>query len=382
MDVERIGRQGSKAKEDRTRESKRPPRLPRGGRVALPLLALAMGLAVASIWLISRASDGTRGGGALAPSGPGPEPPRAHPDPLRRPEVPRDPAAPLPSTTGGEEGTTLQLPATGGPGPDFDGLGMLRGHVQAQGVDLPASWTLLVRPSRTLIGREHATTRRVEFTGGEADFRVEGLPFAGYDVEARAPGLNGRAVPILLCKGNEAPFLNLILVPAGFLEGAITDPLGVPQEDVPVTLIAMPEGTRRTTRTDYAGLFRFEEVLDGPYELLVGLVESPLIPERKSIAFRAPSMSLPNIELPPLAGLELRVADDLNRSIPGVEVRASGSRGGSFTKKTDAEGRVSLRNIPEGRLRISFHHPDYKASRAHIDLKKGEVLEKSWVLFQ
>jgi len=259
---------------------------------------------------------------------------------------------------------------------------MLRGHVQAQGVDFPESWTLLVRPSRTLIGREHATTRRIEFTRGEADFRVEGLPFAGYDVEARAPGLNGRSVPILLRKGNEAPFLNLILLPAGFIEGVITDPRGVPQENVPITLIAMPEGTERTTQTDYSGVYRFEVVLDGPYELLVGLVKSPLIPERKSIAFRAPSLSLPNIELPPLAGLDLRVADDLNRSIQGVEVRASGSRGGSFTKKTDAEGRVSLRNIPEGRLRISFHHPDYKASRAHIDLKKGEVLEKSWVLFQ
>ncbi len=378
-DVERIGRRGWKAKGDRSEVSK--------GRAGMTVLLVLAAIAIPSFWLISKGSSaGRRAGEESIASGPATEAPHSP----TRPELPeREPhdghsADPQAAPPGDSRQTTLLLPVPGAKPSDvaaaFDGRGILRGHVQVRDAEYPMNWTLVIRPSRTLIGREHAVEKRVEFTQGERDFQVEDLPFAGYDVEVQASGLNGRALPVLLRKGNEAPFLNLILVPAGFLEGAITDELGAPQEGVPLTLIGVPEGAQRTAKTDYTGLFRFDDVLDGAYELIVGLPEAPLVKKRTSIVFRAPSMSLPNIELPPLAGLDLRMADDLNRSIEGVVVRGSGNNGGTFTKTSDFDGWVRIRHIPEGRLRLSFSHADYKASRANIELKKGRVLERTWVL--
>lgn len=385
--VERTGGPGRKARKDSrkvsigTRRGKRVGRIPLLPLALLALLALA---ALLSPWLIP---EGSRRGGALEGPGVG-EPersPRTVADQPRRTPIGSDGPTSGAGTAGDSSSTSLQLPVSTGSERSeqrdpFEGTGMLRGHVQARGVDFPKNWKLLIRPSRTLMGREHAVERTLIFERGEEDFTVKGLPFAGYDIEAKGAGLNGRVASVLLRKGNEAPFINLIMVPAGFLEGVITDAAGAPQEDVPITLVEMPEGGTRTVRTDLTGTYRFDKVLDGPYELIVGLPESPLLRERKSILFRSPSLSFPNIELPPFAGIDVRVSDDLNRSIPGVEVRGSGTSGGSFTKTTDAGGWIHVRHVPEGRLRLSFSHPDYKSSRAHIELKKGEITRHHWVL--
>lgn len=388
--VERTGGLGRKANRNPRKVSIGTRRGKRAGRIPLPVLALLALLALAALaailspWLIS---EGSRRSAAIG--GPGvsePErPPRTAADGPRRTPAGSGTPTSRAETGGDSRSTSLQLPAPAGSkrseqGDPFEGTGMLRGHVQASGGDFPENWRLLIRPSRTLIGREHAVERTLIFDRGEEDFTVKGLPFAGYDIEATADGLNGRVISVLLRRDNEAPFINLIMVPAGFLEGVITDAEGAPQEGVPITLVDMPEGGTRTVRTDLTGTYRFEKVLDGPYELIVGLPESPLLRERKSILFRSPSLSFPNIELPPFAGIDVRVSDDLNRSIPGVEVRGSGTSGGSFTETTDADGWIRVRHVPEGRLRLSFSHPDYVSSRAHIELKKGEITRQHWIL--
>lgn len=257
--------------------------------------------------------------------------------------------------------------------------GSLRGHIAVAGEQpFPAQWQLVLRPSATLPGREHAVTRTLEFADGRQDFEVRDVPLGGYDVSGRAARFNGQVLPVLLEPGNEHPFVNLLLVPAGTLEGRVLDARGEPAEGVAVTLFGTPESIAGEATTDTAGVFRFAELPDGAYELLVGKPTAPLLPERRPVRFMAPHLTFPDIELPLLGEIHVRVVDSLARPLEGVEVRGSGTMGGLVEGRTDFDGRLVVKHLPAGHFRLRLEHPalgEQYARRIAVDVEAGKIAQ-------
>ena len=206
----------------------------------------------------------------------------------------------------------------------------------------PERWTLVLRPSASLHGREHAEPREVESSGSQLEFEVRDLPLGGYDVEARAEGRNGIVVPVLLTRRNAHPFVVIGLSPASFLEGFLVDGDGLPVEGLAVTLRSTDGAVERTAVTDAAGLYRFEEVRDGPYRLYVGPPANPLVPA-EALRLTAPGMRFPTLELARLGHLDVFVRDADGIYVPGVTVRGSGTGGGVLEGVTDVDGASSSR---------------------------------------
>ncbi len=345
----------------------------RAGRSALAGIALLLLGAVLAVWLWSRTGPERRGSSAVLPA-----PARASaPDELEA-VAERETARSEPP----DQRTDLGPFSAGQPASEEErfrgGPGSLRGHVESSSEEpFPLSWKLVIGPSITLPGRERAVSRTLEITDGRQEFSVSDLPLGGYDVRAEAEGFNGLTQPVLLERGSEHPFVELRLVPAGFLEGRILESGGAPAPAVPVTLIAQPDGEARETRTDGNGLFRFELVPDGPHELLIGRLSSPILPERRPLRFSAPSMTLPDLELPLLGRFDLRVIDSLERPVENVRVRGSGTNGGLIDETTDHDGRISARYLPAGHYRIRLEHPQLGSRRVAIELEAGEVEQDS-----
>ena len=347
----------------------------RGILLAVTLVALAL---LAALWTWS-ARD-RRPGESLEPET------AARPEPDESPlEVPREPAErerkesdPRPP----DDLALIPAPERAEDAARFEGTsGRLRGHVEVTGdAPFPQRWRLLIVPSTLLPGAEHAAERVLEFEDGRQDFDVPDLPLGGYDVSAEADGFNGRVQPVVLERGSPSPFLNLRLVPAGRLEGRVVDAGGLGLEGVPLTLVTATGETQASASSDAGGLFRFERVPDGSYELVVGHASSPILPERRALRFEAPWMNLPDIVLPPLGQFVLQVVDPLEQPIPGVEVRGSGNAGGLIEETTDAEGRIRARYLPKGHYRIRMEHPERGGRRFAIDLEEGEVEEARLVL--
>lgn len=256
--------------------------------------------------------------------------------------------------------------------------GSVRGHVEVEGEQsFPSVWRLVARPSLTLPAREHAVERKLEFSDGRQDFELSELPLGGYDLFGEAEGFNGQVLAVLLEPGSEHPFVNLRLVPAGTLEGHVLDASGAPAEGVTITLLALADNVARQAHSDVNGLYRFEQLPDGAYDLMVGAHTSPLMPERRPVSFLAPRLTFPDIELPPLGEIHVRVSDALERPVEGVVVRGSGTNGGLVEGRTDALGRLIVRHLPAGTFRLRISHPEYEtySRRFAVELKVGEVAQ-------
>jgi len=344
-------------------------------RIALLAASLVLGAGILGLWLLNeRPRQDERSVATVAAPPPSLEP-RREPDPelLSSPATPevRD-AAPGDEL---EPFAPAPRPRTGMP----RGKGSLRGRVEtASEAPFPMKWDLVLRPSLTLPGRESAVTRVLSFEDGRREFEVPELPLGGYDVAVRTEGYNGRVLPVLLEPGSENPFVNLLIVPTGWLDGTIVDADGLPAEGIPITLFSVPEAEERSALTGPDGVYRFEALPDGPYELLVGRPTSPILPERRSLVFRAPQTSQEAIELPRLATLSVRVVDSLERPMEGVRVRGSGTQGGVVDGVTDSDGRLVQKYLPAGHWRLRLEHPtlgkDYER-RFAVELIVGQVTE-------
>ena len=145
-----------------------------------------------------------------------------------------------------------------------------------------------------------------------------------------------------------------------------------------MTLFAVEGGARREALSDVFGVYAFEKLPDGAYELLVGKVTAPLMPEHHPVRFQAPHLTFPDLTLPVLGELHVRVVDSLERPLEGVEVTGSGTNGGVLAGKTDYDGRLVARHLPAGRFRLRLSHPalDEKyARRVAVDVVAGEVAQ-------
>ena len=376
-DVSNTTRRTSSAGLQRT--SQRPPsgRAGRGAGFFVGLVAMAGLFGVGILWMTL--GDGAREGVSTGD-------PR---DELRAPSTP-DGSQELAANTGREapespplsgDAPRLELSLGAGDAPvtdtkdRFRGMGKIRGHVETSGDEpFPDVWRLSLTPSTTLIGSEVAVERVIDFTDGRRDFTVSDLPLGGYDVRAEAAGMNGLAQPVLLEKRSSSVFINLLMVEAGFIEGKIKDADGLPADGVVVTLIEMPSHASRETLTDALGEYRFEDVLDGAYQLMIGRFENPILKERRTLRMAAPGMTIPDIELPPLATLELTVIDPTeDRLLSNVTVRGSGSNGGVFEGQTDGYGVFLARYLPPGRWRLRLELEGYEGRRDALELEAGEL---------
>ncbi|TAJ20630.1 MAG: hypothetical protein EPO68_06050 [Planctomycetota bacterium] len=349
--------------------SSRPARAKtRRGRSALPLLVVVLAVAIGALYWLSRGTNAPPPNDALRAPAPSAEAAGATPaGEALAAEPARDDRA---------------LPAGAAPNAAplarFDGRGRIRGSVDTPaGSELPAQYTVVVAPSRTLIGHEHAAERRVDVAGA-SEFEVPDLPLGGYDVHCEAPGMNGRALAVLLEKGSADPYVMLLLSPAGRLDGELVDAELFPLEDLVITLEPLGQlAGRRTTRTDARGRYAFDAVLDGEYRLHFGTAESPIAPARE-LAFQAPSFSFPRIVIADLHTVLVRVVDSRLQPVQGARIFGTGSKGGSFDGTTDALGEFRARHLPSGRLRLRAESEGFGKGFLALDL--GPLPQRELVL--
>ncbi len=268
------------------------------------------------------------------------------------------------------EGPRLPTPMDPPPpalGPNrFDGRGRIHGEVlAAKSVTYPNDWTLVIEPSPTLIGSEHAATRRIEFHAGERAFDVPDLPLAGYRVRAEAPALNCTDLSALLIKGSEVAFATLEFRPSGFIDGRVLAANGAPADGVDVVLESVETKLRREQRADAAGGYVFRDVLDGVYRLYVGRPETPLVPPG-DIRFTAPSLRFKDVTLPPTGAIVLHTRAENGAPVADVEVSGFGSMGGALRARSDYLGIARLPWLPPGEYRIEGRTDDGRRGRVNV----------------
>ena len=252
--------------------------------------------------------------------------------------------------------------------------GSLRGHVESAGDGpFPRTWRLVLRPSQVLDGSEFALERELTFEAGEQDFVVPDLPLGAYDVHAAAAGFDAQTQPLLLERASPSPFVNLRIVPSGWLDGFVYDVNAIPLENIALTLESRTAEPRTFgARTDALGQYRFERVPAGPYRLIVGQPENPMH-EPQSLRLTSSGMSFPTITLPVLGSLEVLVEDADGEPIPGAEVRGSGNDGGLIDGITDEEGTLVVQNLLPGRYRLRASAEGVGSRRAACEVRAEET---------
>jgi hypothetical protein len=248
------------------------------------------------------------------------------------------------------------------------GSGVIRGRITAvPGTELPKVWTLIIEPHPFLQGHERAVTRRIEFTNGEHEFKVDGLPLAGYSVRAEAAGLNDVACNALLVPGSDNVFVNPQFSPAGFIDGNLIDAHGAPVEGMLVTLSSEPAHARRSARTDALGNYVIPSVTDGAYTLSIGTPEAPLL-KPDSLSFKAPSLRFPTRQLPETGTLRISTMDDSGRVLGDTEVSGFSSSGGALRVTTDRRGQAMVRYLLPGKYRLDAKVEDGRRAGQWVEV--------------
>ena len=257
------------------------------------------------------------------------------------------------------------------PEPGDAPLGRIQGEVHTgPGGELPELWYAIAEPSSVYQGSHAGVRRKVEVNGGNR-FVIDELPLAGYAVSVEAAGYNSLPVPVLLTPGSETQIVNLTLSPSGFLDGFVRDVEGVVIEGLTVTLEAEHDRSRRSVSTQVDGSFLFPDVLDGNYRVFFGSPEAPLV-EPTSIAFKAPSLRLPEVELPRLGKLIVHTFDRDGTPLGEVRVRGFGSSGSPVETLTDERGKASIGHLLPGSYRLFASTEDGRETRSRVSVELGE----------
>lgn len=321
--------------------------------------------------------------GDPAPAHPAPEThgPR-NPSPLDlgdrrvRPPRPADQESRTGVPGGRDQEPVLQTHAAAASPSRFQGSpGSIRGHIEIDSAaPFPLEWKLVIGPSRTLFGREHAVERTIEFHDGTQDFEVTGLPLGGYDVRAEAEGMNGYPVSVLLEKRASNPYVNLRIGLAGYVEGAVVDVNSVSVVNLEISLESLADKTKRTTLTDNLGRFRFERVNDGGYRLHFGYPYSP-VADARVFQVQAPGIVLPPEEVPELGEIYLLALDPFGAGIINATVRGTGTEGGYVEGTTDEQGLLSVPNLRPGHYRLRVESPEGASERTRTEVVAGERID-------
>ena len=263
--------------------------------------------------------------------------------------------------------------------PTFEGRGSIRGLVQAPpGIALPRTYTVEIGPSTSLTGRERAERRT--HVAGAPEFAIEDLPLGGYDVWITSPGMNSRRTPVLLSEASPHPYLVLKVSPMGSLDGFVVRADGGPAQELRVELAERDTDGRLETRTRGDGYYRFEDVPDGEYRIRFGPLHAPLVPERE-VAFLAPSLRFPKVELPPTADILIHTTDTQGRALGEVTLTGFGKPSGRLEGTSDLSGNAWVRNLPPGRYRVSASAGDGLKGKATIQVE-DETSQEFWIAVQ
>lgn len=341
-----------------------------GRGAVLALIGLAAAAALVALYLRTGASGA--GDASLSPRSP---------DSALAPEVGRDPGgidATGPAAGGERSGARPVAPlgSDRGSAPQFEGRGSIRGQVTVpKGFEAPANLRLHIGPSDSLFGRERAEARSQETGPGE--FSFQDVPLGGYDVWVEGTGLNSRRQAVLLTQAASSPYVILQLAPTGFVDGFVKNRDGRPARELLVTLEPRNGAERLETRTRADGFFLFDDVPDGEYGIYFGPREAPLV-EGRELAFRAPSMRYPPVELPPAADVLIHTTDPAGRPLGEVRLTGFGRPSGRLELETDGAGLGWAYNLPPGRYKVAALGPDGVQSKITIEVE-DEPGQEFWI---
>jgi hypothetical protein len=342
------------------------PRAPRrAGRAVALAAALVAALAVAGAgrWIVfgqERVGEAAAPAGAARPEALGEQPKLEEPPPLvPRYELGRGSSGLAP----GERPPRSARPSLP-PEQRFAGEGRIEGYLDLpQGLEVPQPWTLVLEPSKVLIGGDRAQGRRVVFEKGEREFALEGIPLGGYQLRAEAKDMSGPAELLLLARPDSHDVIvHVALRPAAFVEGWVEDAAGAPVEGLPMVLEPLAGGEARSALTDARGGYRFDNVPDGEHRLSAGRPPSPLAAPLE-LAVLPPSLSVPRIVVPALGELEILVLDAFGQPVAGATVEGWGSGGGTVRETTDRMGSARARHLPAGRITLNAWSGEGEARR-------------------
>ncbi len=255
---------------------------------------------------------------------------------------------------------------------DYAGHGILRGELITEpGVAIPAAWTLVIEPHPWMSGSEHAVKKRIDFEHGERTFDVGDLPLGAYRVRAEAPKLNSTDSAVLLVKTSPNQFLTLLLQPAGMIDGRVFASDGAPAEGLEIALESKATQVRARATVGPDASFAFHDVLDGDYLLFIGAPEAPLFPP-VDIAFRAPTLRIPDHTLPPTGTIDITVLDERGKPVPDVEITGSGAPKGSLRVATDPEGKAVARWLLPAAYRLEAAASDGRRAKSTVAVTAGE----------
>lgn len=251
----------------------------------------------------------------------------------------------------------------------FEGRGSIRGQVVVDPeVEFPERFTVVVGPSRSLLGRERAASRRVEYPGTAEEFQIDDLPLGGYDVWVEAERMNSLRTAVLLTRTAAHPYVILKISPTGFLDGYVTRSDGGPAADVKVTLERVSGEDRREVLTRADGQYRFDDLPDGEYRILFGPPETPLAPPR-SLVFTSPSLRFPDVTLPATVSVRIHSLNYQRSAVPGCVISGFGDHGGKIDAVTDSDGTAWAENLPPGRYRVTARADDGRKARTTIEIE-------------
>ena len=354
----------------------------RAGRGLLPLLGLlALAVIATAGWFVSRARENPNDGAELAP------PPTAPGSSAPSGATPGAPGAGAPRTevpmelsTALEVGRSATRPRPEPTAFDerlLDGKGRIRGFVQAApGIDFPETWTLRVGPSPSLIGHDRAETRELEFHAGEKEFALEDLPLGGYAISARAFGMASSESHLLLARPGETDlYVVLQFAITSVVDGTVRLEDTSTVAGLELALEPDPSGPRITAITDALGRFAFTDVREGAYRLHFGRPESP-VRESVEVKVLGHVEHLPDLVVPKLCELLVRVEREPGLPAVGVRLEGFGDKGGRFTAVTDERGEYRARFLPAGRITVDAMAADGRHARGRqvVDASTVQVL--------
>ena len=271
----------------------------------------------------------------------------------------------------GDEQLAPGAPRPQEPAPDatvdrFEGRGRLRGELTvAPGIAPPREWTLVLEPHPWMSGRQRARAMRVEHKAGEREFDVPDLPLAAWQVRAEVPGLNSTRADVLLVRASPDSHVVLRLEPAGLVDGEVIDADHAPAEDLLVVLERAADKSRRETRTNPAGYWRFDDVVDGEYTVWFGRPEQPLL-QPFPLQFVAPTLRFPKKQLPVCGALDIVVTDTRLAPQPDVEVTGFGDPQGTLQGVTGLDGTLKESWLWPGQYRLQARAKDGRVVDATV----------------
>ncbi len=263
----------------------------------------------------------------------------------------------------------------------LNGRGHIRGFVQTpKGIEFPQEWVLSVQPSTSLIGHDHAETRRLEFHAGEQEFDLQNLALGGYMLRASAFGLSSAEQHLLLAKPSESDLMvSMQLEVTSFIEGSVRYEDFAPAIGLELALEPRPSGVRVITTTNAIGHFLFTDVKSGGYTLYFGKPQTP-VRESLEVNVGTSPEHLPDAIVPKMGELLVRVFLAPGSPAKGVKLDGYGDKGGNIEGETNADGEYRAKFLPAGRITVNALFPDGSRVRGRQVIGVGGVESLDLVL--